>query len=81
MGNFIRASISYPNQQDRADAQQIGMNPGGSILIHGLGGKFRLVGKIHLLIDWTAGCIAVTNKEIDEIYSAVPIGTPIEIVK
>jgi murein L,D-transpeptidase YafK len=82
VGKFHKSLyISYPNQQDRSDAQKIGKNPGGSILIHGLGEKFGWIGKMHLLIDWTAGCIAVTNKEIDEIYADVPIGTPIEIIK
>jgi murein L,D-transpeptidase YafK len=66
--------ISYPNKQDK-----ILKRTGGDIKIHGLGPKYRKWGKLHRLRDWTDGCIAVTNKEIDEIYSLVKINTPIHI--
>ena len=72
--------ISYPNEQDIAEATAVGKLPGGDIKIHGLG--FRgFLGKTHLWIDWTAGCIAVTNDEIKELYGAVPLGTPVLILK
>lgn len=71
--------ISYPDKKDIEEAQKIGKNPGGQIKIHGLNNKFGWIGKLHLLFDWTAGCIAVTDKEIDELYKATPIGTKIEI--
>ncbi len=71
--------ISYPNEEDKKRAAEKGVDPGGQIEIHGLGFTMAWAGKRHTKWDWTAGCIAVTNKEIDEIYSAVPNGTPIVI--
>jgi murein L,D-transpeptidase YafK len=71
--------ISYPNAQDRARARQLGVAPGGDIFLHGLGKKYGWVGSAHALHDWTNGCIAVTNQEIDEIWKLVNDGTPIEI--
>lgn len=71
--------ISYPNAQDRAAAQKLGVKPGGDIMIHGLPKEYAWVGEAHVLHDWTAGCIAVTNHEMDEIWSLLKIGTPIEI--
>ena len=53
--------------------------PGGDIMIHGMRNGLGLIGRLHRQLDWTAGCIAVTNAEIEEIYRAVPDGTPIEI--
>jgi murein L,D-transpeptidase YafK len=71
--------VSYPNAQDRARALQMGVPPGGDIMIHGLPNRLGWLGRFQRLVDWTAGCIAVTNPEIDEIYRATPDGTPIEI--
>jgi murein L,D-transpeptidase YafK len=71
--------ISYPNAIDRKRAKQMGKSPGGSIKIHGLKNKRGFVGKFHRWNDWTLGCIAVTDYEVDELYRAVKIGTPIEI--
>lgn len=71
--------ISYPNKRDKTNAQKIGKSTGGDIKIHGLRNNFEMVGKLHRWFDWTAGCIAVTNKEMDELYQKVRIGTPIEI--
>ena len=71
--------ISYPNKSDAERAQKNGINPGGDIMIHGLRGGFGWVGNLHRIADWTRGCIAVTNPEIEEISRAVPDGTPIEI--
>lgn len=73
--------INYPGKHDTDEAKKIGLSPGGGIQIHGLGKEYGWLGKIHLLKDWTAGCIAVTNREIDEIYSAVGTGIPVEIRK
>jgi murein L,D-transpeptidase YafK len=72
--------ISYPNDEDKKRAKEKGVDPGGQIEIHGLGFTMAWAGPRHAKWDWTAGCIAVTNKEIDEIYRAVPDGTPIEIM-
>jgi len=71
--------ISYPNQADRAHARKLGVSPGGDAEIHGLGEKWGWIGAKHRLTDWTDGCIAVTNDEIDEIYPLIRVGTSIEI--
>ena len=71
----LNLGISYPNKEDRLNAE----NPGGDIKIHGLKNENGFIGKFHRFFDGTDGCIAVTNIEIEELYEAVPIGTPIEI--
>ena len=71
--------ISYPNEQDVAYAESQGRRPGGDIMIHGLNNGWGFLGALQRSRDWTAGCIAVTNREIREIWSLVPDGTPIEI--
>jgi murein L,D-transpeptidase YafK len=71
--------ISYPNAADREKARTLGVKPGGDIEIHGLGSKYGWLGSLHLQSNWTDGCIAVTNSEIEEIWPQVPIGTPLEI--
>ena len=71
--------ISYPSQRDRADARKQGVSPGGDVFVHGLPNGYGAVGAAHRLKDWTDGCIAVTDEEIDEIWQSVPDGTPIEI--
>jgi murein L,D-transpeptidase YafK len=77
---FHRAlHISYPSPADSASAAERGVEPGGDIMIHGLRNGRGWVGSFHRATDWTAGCIAVTDKQIEEIYQAVPDGTPIEI--
>ena len=72
--------VSYPNAEDRARAKKLGVSPGGDIMIHGLPNDSPDWGKAHLLVDWTLGCIALTNEEIEEIWDAVPDGTTVEIV-
>lgn len=71
--------ISYPNAQDRARAQKLGVAPGGDVMLHGLPNGYGWIGRNHRARDWTDGCIAVTNEEMDEIWRAAPDGTPIEI--
>ena len=71
--------ISYPNAEDRKRAAKLGISPGGSILIHGLPNGKGYIGAAHRLYDWTLGCIAVTDEEIDEVWNLVPVGTPVEI--
>jgi len=71
--------ISYPNADDRRRAAGLGVPPGGAVMIHGLPRGKGFVGPAHRLYDWTLGCIAVTDAEIDEIWSLVPVGTPVEI--
>jgi murein L,D-transpeptidase YafK len=79
--SFYRSlHISYPNEVDRQRAAEHGVEPGGDIMIHGLPDEWGWLGSIHHALDWTDGCIAVTNWEMDEIWSLVEEGTPIEIV-
>jgi murein L,D-transpeptidase YafK len=71
--------ISYPNVNDRAAAKELGVSPGGDIMLHGLPKKYAWVGKSQFLHDWTDGCIAISDEEMDEIWKLVRVGTPIEI--
>lgn len=71
--------ISYPSATDRSHANKLHVSPGGDVFVHGLPNGYGWVGKEHWLKDWTDGCIAVTNEEMDEIWQLVPDGTPIEI--
>ena len=71
--------ISYPSPHDRAAARSKGVSPGGDVFVHGLPNGYKWVGASHRLKDWTDGCIAVTDEEIDEIWAEVADGTPIEI--
>ena len=71
--------ISYPNEKDKMRARELGASPGGAIMIHGLKNGFSWVGASHADVDWTDGCIAVTDEEIEEIYKFVPNGTIVEI--
>lgn len=72
--------VSYPNERDKAYAEKHGKAAGGHIKIHGLrNGNAGYIGKFHRLKDWTAGCIAVTNNEVDELYTAVKQNAVIEI--
>lgn len=70
----LSIGISYPDEDDIVAAAERGLPPGGDIFIHGRGPDGRFARG-----DWTAGCIAVDDDEIEEIYSMVPNGTPIEI--
>jgi murein L,D-transpeptidase YafK len=71
--------VSYPSEADRKRARKLGVSPGGAIMIHGLPEAFAYLGAAHRKTDWTDGCIAVTNQEIEEIWRLVKIGTTIEI--
>ena len=77
---FHRAlHVSYPSHDDIARAHSASYPLGGDIMVHGIRDSLRWIGHAHLLVDWTVGCIAVTDPEIDELYRIVPDGTPIEI--
>ncbi|MCF6241981.1 MAG: L,D-transpeptidase family protein [Bacteroidales bacterium] len=78
-GYHLNLGISYPAKKDISYAKRFGKSPGGAIKIHGLKNGFGFIGKLHRLLDWTHGCIAMTNHEIEELYKSVKIGTPIEI--
>jgi len=68
----LSLGISYPSEDDRALAAAMGRPPGGDIFIHGRNGRGGR-------LDWTEGCIAVTDREMEEIYAMVRVGTPITI--
>jgi murein L,D-transpeptidase YafK len=76
---YLSIHISYPSVEDRERAHNLGVSPGGDVMVHGLPNGFGWLGASHRAQDWTDGCIAVTDQEMDEIWNAVPDGTPIEI--
>ena len=71
--------ISYPNAAQVEVAKAAGIDPGGMIMIHGQPNGFGWWGWLLQMVDWTDGCIAVTDSDMDEIWTMVPDGTPIEI--
>ena len=71
--------ISYPNDQDIKRAREMGVVPGGDIMIHGQKNGSKNFSRIQRYVNWTDGCIAVTNAEMDEIWTLVDVGTPITI--
>ncbi len=81
----LALKVSYPNKNDLLAAKKLKVNPGSNIMIHGLPGSMidnlvpSIIQNVHTLVDWTQGCIAVTDHEIEEIFSLVQEETPIEI--
>ena len=71
--------ISYPNENDIKRAKELGVSPGGDIMIHGIKNGLMWGGAYLAEVDWTKGCIAVTDEEMEEIYKFVPNGTIVEI--
>jgi len=71
--------VSYPSDEDTARAAERGVNAGFDIMIHGIRNGGGWIGAFHRMHDWTAGCIALTDEEIEELYRVTPDGTPIEI--
>ena len=72
--------VSYPSPRDRKLAEAWGLRPGGNIMIHGLPNDVGDMAFAYKGLDWTDGCIAVTNEEMDEIWQLVDVGTPIRIL-
>lgn len=78
---YLSLRISYPDENDKREARQNGVNPGGDIMIHGYP-NFLPDFLGHLFLkerDWTQGCIAVSNSEMDELWHMVPTGAEIEV--
>lgn len=76
----LSLGVSYPDRDDRFRAESLGVSPGGNIMIHGFPDEDPLGFTLaHPHRDWTNGCIAVTNREIEELWRSVPLGTPIHI--
>ncbi|MFC0666341.1 murein L,D-transpeptidase family protein [Azotobacter chroococcum] len=78
-GYYRALHISYPNAADTEAARKKGLSAGGATMIHGQRNGFGWIGKLHRLADWTLGCIAVTDRDMAELWRAVPDGTPIEL--
>ncbi|MEM6758852.1 MAG: L,D-transpeptidase family protein [Pseudomonadota bacterium] len=70
---YLSLGISYPNAKDRAEARALGKSPGGDIFIHGEPQRFKRDA------DWTWGCIAIPNEQMEDVYAMVRNGTPIQI--
>jgi murein L,D-transpeptidase YafK len=78
--HFYKAfHVSYPSSKDIETAKKLGVSPGGDIMLHGLPKDYAWLGKTQALHDWTDGCIAVSNQEMDELWNLIRVGTPIEI--
>lgn len=78
--DFYRSiHISYPNAQDSENARKLGVDPGGDIMIHGQANGWEWAAIIAQLFNWTNGCIALKNPDMDRVWEAVDPGTPIEI--
>jgi murein L,D-transpeptidase YafK len=71
--------ISYPNAQDVASAQKRGAKPGGQIMVHGQKNGFGWLASVTQWFNWTDGCVGLSNRDMDAVWSAVDAGTPIEI--
>jgi murein L,D-transpeptidase YafK len=78
-GYHLSLHISYPNAQDKRRARAMGVDPGGMIMIHGSPNGWGLRERQLRGRDWTNGCIAVANADMDEIWELVKVGTPIWI--
>lgn len=78
-GYHKNLGVSYPNEKDIEHAKSLGKSPGGHIKIHGIRNGSGFISKFQRWKDWTAGCIALTNEEVDELYESVKIGAKIII--
>jgi lipoprotein-anchoring transpeptidase ErfK/SrfK len=76
---FLSLEVSYPNEADKARAKQLGLKPGGLIMIHGQPNVRRKSPQYYENFDWTNGCIAVSNSDMVDIWLRTGVGTPIEI--
>ncbi len=78
--NFYKSiHISYPNTKDRENAQRLGVDPGGDIMIHGQTNGWEWASSLVQLFSWTDGCVALSNRNMDRVWAAIDPGTPIEI--
>ncbi|WP_240695228.1 L,D-transpeptidase family protein [Corallincola luteus] len=78
--SFYRAMhVSYPNELDKQSAKERGVSPGGLIMVHGQRNRLGWLSLLSQRFNWTNGCIAITNDEMDEFLTLVPVGTVIDI--
>ena len=78
-GFHLSMHVSYPNELDRDRAAKLHAAPGGNVMVHGIKNGFGWLGRVHRVVDWTDGCIALTNPEMEQFARLVPEGTPIQI--
>jgi murein L,D-transpeptidase YafK len=71
--------VSYPSDDDKARAAERSVSAGSDIMIHGIRNGLGWIGAFHRLNDWTVGCIALTDEEIEELWRVTPDGTTVEI--
>jgi murein L,D-transpeptidase YafK len=76
---YLALRLSYPSPKDIANAKKLNCKPGNNIMIHGLPKRFAKLGRAHREVDWTHGCIAVNNQEMDQLWTMVANGTTVEI--
>ena len=77
---FLSIHVSYPNAEDRREAREKGVNPGGQIMIHGQPNVPTYSAGFYKTADWTNGCIAVSNSDMIDIWLMTPNNIPIEIL-
>jgi murein L,D-transpeptidase YafK len=78
-GFHLALHVSYPNAEDRVRANADGVRAGGDIEVHGIKNGLGWLGRFQRWANWTNGCVALTDPEIEQVYKAVPVGTRIEI--
>lgn len=78
-GYYKSIHISYPNKRDKQQAKLRGVNPGGAVMIHGQKNGWGWLGFLTQLFNWTNGCIALKDADMEEVWQAVKVGTPIQI--
>lgn len=78
-GYYKSIHISYPNRLDKKRAKLRGVNPGGAVMIHGQKNGWGWLSFLSRFFNWTNGCIALADRDMEEVWQAVKIGTPIEI--
>ena len=76
---YLSIHISYPNADDRKHARDLGVDPGGDIMIHGQKNGKEWLSRFSRFVNWTDGCIALSNSDMDELWDAIDAGIPIEI--
>jgi murein L,D-transpeptidase YafK len=77
---FRSIHVSYPNSRDRARAKELGVSPGGQIMIHGQPNDLGWMKKFSQFVNWTDGCIALSDADMQKVWDSVDSGTPIEIL-
>ena len=76
---FLSLKVSYPNARDLSLARELGVDPGGQIMIHGLPNEPKYAEAMYKGWDWTDGCIAVSNSDMVDLWRLIPVAMPIEI--